>query len=73
MVCQCPTQFGRSALGTGDPLKLLEWIEECSITMEEARKISEQEAAQKFVLGNFIEKEEPVFEGSSVYRNREDQ
>jgi 2-oxoglutarate ferredoxin oxidoreductase subunit beta len=72
MVCQCPTQFGRSALGTGDPLKLLDWIEECSITVEEAGKVSEQEVAKKFVLGNFVQKQEPVFEGSSVYWNMED-
>ena len=73
MVCQCPTQFGRSALGTGDPLKLLDWIEECSITEEEAGKLSGREMATKFVLGNFVEKQEPVFEGSSVYRNMEDE
>ncbi len=73
IICQCPTQFGRSALNTVDPLKVLNWIEECSITMEEVSELPEQEVSKKFVLGNFVEKEEPVFEGSSIYRNREDQ
>jgi 2-oxoglutarate ferredoxin oxidoreductase subunit beta len=72
MVCQCPTQFGRSVLGSGDPLKLMEWIEECSVTIEEAGKLPEEEVSKKFVIGNFVEKKEPVFEGSSVYRNMED-
>ena len=71
MVCQCPTQFGRSALGSGDPLKLTEWIEECSVTIEEAGKLPEEEVSKKFVIGNFVEKKEPVFKGSSVYRNME--
>jgi 2-oxoglutarate/2-oxoacid ferredoxin oxidoreductase subunit beta len=73
IVCQCPTQFGRSALGTGDPLKLMEWIDECSVTQEEAAKLPEQEVARKFILGNFVEKQAPVFEGSSVYRKGGDQ
>ncbi len=73
MVCQCPTQFGRSALGTGDPLKVLDWIEECSITVEEANKLPEHKVATKFLLGNFVEKHEPVFEGSSVYHKMEDE
>ena len=72
MVCQCPTQFGRSVLGSGDPLKLMEWIEECSVTIGEAGKLPEEEVSKKFVIGNFVEKKGPVFEGSSVYRNMED-
>ena len=40
--------------------------------MEDAGKLPEQEVAKKFVLGNFIETQEPVFEGSSVCRNMED-
>ena len=72
IICQCPTQFGRAAIGSGDPIKLLDWIEECSITQEEAKKLPEQEAAKKFVLGNFVERQGPVFEGTSVYRQMGD-
>ena len=67
IVSQCPTNFGRRALGTGDPVKCLQWIEEHSVTIEEARKLSEQELRDKFVLGNFVEEQRPVFEGSSIY------
>ena len=67
IVCQCPTNFGRRALRSGEAVRGLEWIRECSITAEEAEKLPEQEVLKRFVLGDFIEKQEPVFEGSSVY------
>ena len=67
MVCQCPTNFGRKALHSGDAIRGLEWIEECSVTTKEAGKLPEEEVLKRFVLGDFIEKQEPVFEGSSVY------
>jgi len=67
MVCQCPTYFGRKALSSGDPVKGLEWIQECSVTAKGASKLPEQEVLNRFVLGDFTEKREPVFEGSSVY------
>lgn len=71
IVCQCVTNFGRPALSTVDPVKVLEWIEERSCTIKEASGLSEEEVSERFVLGDFIEKSEPVFEGSSVYRLRE--
>lgn len=67
IVAQCPTNFGRRALGTGDPIRGVQWIEEHSVTIKEASNLSEQELADKFVLGTFMEKQAPVFEGSSVY------
>ncbi len=67
MVCQCPTYFGRKALSSGDPVKGLDWIQEFSVTAKEARKLPGQEVLKRFVLGDFTEKSEPVFEGSSVY------
>jgi len=67
IVTQCPTNFGRRAIDTGDPVEGVKWIEERSVTIKEASKLSEQELADKFVLGTFAEKEAPVFEGSSVY------
>ena len=68
MVCQCPTNFGRRAISSGDPVRGLEWIEEYSVIERKAKKLSEQELSGRFVLGNFVEKSEPVFEGSSVYQ-----
>jgi 2-oxoglutarate ferredoxin oxidoreductase subunit beta len=67
IVCQCPTYFGRKALGSGDAIRGLEWIEECSVTAKEAGTLTDGEALKHFVLGDFIERREPVFEGSSVY------
>ncbi|MEE9120394.1 MAG: 2-oxoacid:ferredoxin oxidoreductase subunit beta, partial [Syntrophobacteria bacterium] len=67
IVSQCPINFGRRALGTGDPLKNIQWIEERSVTVEKAGKLPEEELSRRFVLGNFIEKHKPVFKGSSVY------
>ena len=67
IVCQCPTYFGRKALSSGDPVKGLEWIQERSVTAKEASKLPEQEVLKRFVLGDFTEKSEPLFEGSSVY------
>ena len=68
VVCQCPTNFGRRAISSGDPVKGLEWIKAHSVTEKKARNLSEQELSSRFVLGNFVEKSEPVFEGSSVYQ-----
>ncbi len=71
IVSQCTTNFGRRALSTGDPCKLVQWIEDRSVTMEKAKGLSEQDISQRFVLGNFIEKVEPIFEGSSIRRPEE--
>ena len=66
IVAQCPTNFGRRAIGTGDPVQGVEWIEERSVTIKEASKLSEEELVGKFVLGTFVDKQAPVFAGSSI-------
>jgi 2-oxoglutarate ferredoxin oxidoreductase subunit beta len=68
IICQCPTNFGRRAISSGDPIRGLKWIEECSIKQNAAEKLSEEELAGKFVLGDFVNKSEPVFAGSSIYQ-----
>jgi len=65
-IAQCPTNFGRRALGTGDPTKCIQWIEERSVTLKEAENLSDEELKDRFVLGDFIEYQRPVFEGSSI-------
>jgi len=67
ILSQCPTNFGRYALRTGDPQKVLEWIEEKSITKTEAEKSSEDELKNKFILGEFTHKNQPVFQGTSLF------
>ncbi|MFW6013490.1 MAG: thiamine pyrophosphate-dependent enzyme [Candidatus Bipolaricaulota bacterium] len=66
IVSQCPTQFGRYALGTGKPTEVLQWIEDRSLLSNEADGLSEEERKEKFVLGNFFSEEKPVFKGSTV-------
>jgi 2-oxoglutarate ferredoxin oxidoreductase subunit beta len=66
IICQCPTNFGRKALSTGDPVKTLDWIKESSVTVKQAAELSTEEKAKRFVLGDFLQKTEPAFAGSSV-------
>jgi 2-oxoglutarate ferredoxin oxidoreductase subunit beta len=70
IVSQCPTYFGRRAIGSGDPVEGVQWIAQHSVTKQRASELSEQELADKFVLGTFVERQAPVFEGSSVYSER---
>jgi len=65
-VAQCPTNFGRRAFGSGDPVKGVQWIEERSVTIEEAKTLSEETLADRFVLGDFVDYERPVFDGTSI-------
>jgi len=66
-VTQCPTNFGRRALRSGDPWKGIQWIEENSVTRDEADKLSKEERSHKFILGDFVDHQRPVFDGSSVF------
>ncbi|MEA4811705.1 MAG: thiamine pyrophosphate-dependent enzyme [Anaerolineaceae bacterium] len=67
IVSQCTTGFGRKAISSGSPTKLLDWIKERSISIADAEKMNEQELAGKFVLGDFVEKSAPIFTGSSTF------
>ncbi len=66
IITQCPTYFGRKAIGSGDAVVSLKWIGDNSISIQEANKLSEADVAGKFVLGNFIDIQRPVFNGSSI-------
>ena len=66
ILSQCPTHFGRYALGTGSPKALVDWIKERSIPAAAAEKKPE-EAVGKYLLGEFVNIERPVFMGSTVY------
>ncbi len=65
-VAQCPTNFGRRAIQSGDPTRGVEWIEQNSVTSEEAESLSDRELAGKFILGDFVDYVRPLFCGSSV-------
>lgn len=68
ILSQCPTNFGRYALRTGDPEKVLQWMDEKSILMSKAKGKSAEELKDKFVLGEFIEIEKPIFQGTTLYK-----
>lgn len=67
-VAQCPTNYGRRALGSGDAAKNVRWIEEHSVTAEKAKNLSPAELATQFVLGDFVRTERAIFAGSSTLR-----
>ena len=71
IITQCPTYFGRGAIGSGDPVDGVEWIARHSIPAREAAALSEEERATKFVLGNFVQIEAPIFAGSSLFDHGE--
>jgi len=67
VLSQCPTNYGRYALRSGDPAVTLKWIMDRCITKAQADKLSKEEKAGKFVLGEFVDFKRPIFCGSSVY------
>ena len=71
ILSQCPTNFGRYALKTGNPKKVIEWIEKKSITKAKADKLSQNDLRDKFILGEFINEKEPVFQGTSLYKEED--
>lgn len=68
ILSQCPTHFGRYALRSDDPETLLRWIEEKSVTLAQAKKLAQEDVADKFVLGDFIKAEKPIFTGTTLYK-----
>jgi 2-oxoglutarate ferredoxin oxidoreductase subunit beta len=53
VVSQCPTAFGRRA-GFKDTSEILKWFKESAISLEQAKKMSEEKLAGKIVVGEFI-------------------
>ncbi len=65
IISQCPTHYGRYALRTGDPIALVDWIDENTITKNQAKGMSEEELNGKLVLGEFVRVDRPVFTGTT--------
>lgn len=68
IVSQCPTHFGRYVLKSSNPADLVKWIEDNSVMLREADKLTAEERAGKFVLGEFVNIKRPVFTGSTIYK-----
>jgi len=54
VLVQCPTQFGRYVLNTGDPLKIIEWYKENTVTLKKAEKMSPEKLKDKMLIGEFV-------------------
>lgn len=67
IISQCPTHFGRYVLSSGDPQVSVDWIKNRSILKKKADKLSEEDKADRLILGEFVKKERPVFVGSTIY------
>lgn len=59
VVSQCPTAFGRR-VGFRNAGEMIRWFKENSITLEEAKKLSEEELAEKIVAGEFVQRHRPT-------------
>jgi len=66
IVTPCPTYFGRKAIGSGDPVRVLQWIEDHSLTLKQAEGQDAEHLAGKFVLGTFVDTRKPVYRGGSL-------
>ncbi|SNX55416.1 2-oxoacid:ferredoxin oxidoreductase subunit beta [Thermoanaerobacterium sp. RBIITD] len=56
----CPTYYGRKNK-KGDARKMLEWQKEHAITINQANKMSKRELSDKFIIGEFLNINEPEF------------
>ena len=65
IVSQCPTHFGRYALGSGDPQKLVQWIKDYTYTEAEGAKMTPEEREGKLLCAQFVNTERPVYEGTN--------
>ncbi len=66
IVAQCPTHYGRYALGTGDPVANVEWIKTNTISLKEAEEMNSEERKDKFICGRYALKERGVYTGTST-------
>jgi 2-oxoglutarate ferredoxin oxidoreductase subunit beta len=73
IITQCPTYFGRKAIGSGVPVKSLQWIEDNSLSINQAEKMGEEDLESKFVLGTFVNIEKPVFAGGSIIAKEDEE
>jgi len=71
IISQCPTNFGRRAINSGDPTEGVMWIEEHTLLLKDAGAYPAVELEDRYVVGTFVDRIEPVFAGSSVYASEE--
>ncbi len=62
VVCQCPTIYGRYSLGLADPVKNLEYLQQNSVTKEQASRMNSEQLVGKIVVGELVDKHLPTLE-----------
>ena len=67
IISQCPTNYGRRAIGTDVPAETVQWIRDQSVPLQKADQYSPEDLESKFVMGTFVDEERPIFIGSSYY------
>ena len=63
IVSQSPPHYGRYALKTGDPIKVIEWIKNYTYTEADEKKGVDTEG--KLKCGKFVECDRPVYQGTN--------
>lgn len=63
IVSQCPTHFGRYALGTGDPVKVMQWIKDYCYTEADERAGKPTEG--KLKCANFLCQQRRAYSGTN--------
>ncbi len=70
VVCQCPTIYGRYSLHMSDPIKNMEYLQQNSVTKEQAEKMTPEQLAGKIVVGEFVDKKLPTLEDTYLEMER---
>jgi len=58
VLLQCPTNFGRYVLKTSSAQEVIKYIKEHSVSQKETKKLSRDELAGKYLLGEFVHRPE---------------
>lgn len=72
VISQCPTNFGRKAIGSGDASTGMKWIEKNSISLKDADQIPADQLSSKFVLGTYTDIDRSIYTGSSILQKEEE-
>lgn len=72
VISQCPTYFGRKALGSGQGVVAVKWIKEQSVTLKDSAELSPEQLDNKFVMGTFADITRPVYLGGSIFPMEEE-
>ncbi len=67
IISQCPTHYGRYAMGTAKASVMLDWLKKNSVPLASLPKGEGDLPGGRFVRGEFVDTTRDVFAGSSVY------